>query len=45
MRPLTYRQRLFVEYYLGESSGSAVAAGAELGINILTSWNRACREM
>ena len=26
MRPLSYRQRLFVEFYLGESSGSAVDA-------------------
>ena len=26
MRPPSYRQRLYVEYYLGESSGSAVAA-------------------
>jgi Terminase small subunit len=26
MRSLSYRQRLFVEYYLGESSGSAVDA-------------------
>ena len=26
MRPLNYRQRLFVEHYLGESSGSAVDA-------------------
>ena len=31
MRPPSYRQRLFVEYYLGESSRPAVDACAELG--------------
>ena len=30
MRPLSYRQRLFVEYYLGESAGCAVDAAREL---------------
>ena len=40
MRPLSYRQRLFVEFYLGESSGSAVDATAELGIDGLQSWGR-----
>jgi hypothetical protein len=29
----SYRQRLFVEHYLGKSSGSAVLPRAELGIN------------
>ena len=40
MRSLTYRERLFVDYYLGESSESAVDAGAELGIHRLKSWGR-----
>ena len=40
MRSLTYRQRLFVDYYLGESSGSAVDAGAELAIAGLKRWGR-----
>jgi len=31
MRPLNYRQRLFVEHYLGESSGSAVDAARRAG--------------
>jgi len=31
MRPPSYRQRLFVEYYLGESSGSAVDAARRAG--------------
>ncbi len=31
MRSLTYRQRLFVDYYLGESSGSAVDAARRVG--------------
>ncbi len=31
MRSLTYRQRLFVEYYLGESAGSAVDAARRAG--------------
>jgi len=31
MRPLSYRQRLFVEFYLGESSGSAVDAARRAG--------------
>ena len=31
MRPLSYRQRLFVEFYLGESSGSAVDAVRRAG--------------
>ena len=31
MRPLTYRQRLFVDYYLGESSGCAVDAARRAG--------------
>jgi len=31
MRPLNYRQRLFVENYLGESSGSAVDAARQAG--------------
>jgi len=31
MRPLSYRQRLFVEYYLGESSGCAVDAARRAG--------------
>ncbi len=31
MRPLNYRQRLFVEYYLGNSSGSAVDAARRAG--------------
>ena len=31
MRPLNYRQRLFVEHYLGESSGSAVDAARRSG--------------
>ena len=31
MRPLSYRQRLFVEYYLGESEGSAVDAARRAG--------------
>jgi Terminase small subunit len=31
MRSLTYRQRLFVEFYLGESSGSAVDAARRAG--------------
>jgi terminase small subunit-like protein len=31
MRPLNYQQRLFVEHYLGESSGSAVDAARQAG--------------
>ena len=31
MQPLNYRQRLFVEHYLGESSGSAVDAARRAG--------------
>jgi Terminase small subunit len=31
MRPLSYRQRLFVEYYLGESAGSAADAARRAG--------------
>ena len=31
MRPLSYRQRLFVEYYLGESKGCAVDAARRAG--------------
>jgi phage terminase small subunit len=31
MRPLSYRQRLFVEYYLGESKGCAVDAARRVG--------------
>jgi Terminase small subunit len=31
MRPLNYRQRLFVEHYVGESSGSAVDAARQAG--------------
>ncbi|MGD0045362.1 MAG: terminase small subunit [Isosphaeraceae bacterium] len=31
MRPLSYRQRLFVEYYLGESAGCAVDAARRAG--------------
>jgi hypothetical protein len=31
MRPLRYRQRLFVEYYLGESEGSAADAARRAG--------------
>jgi phage terminase small subunit len=31
MRPLSYRQRLFVEYYLGESEGCAVDAARRAG--------------
>jgi Terminase small subunit len=31
MRSLSYQQRLFVEYYLGESSGSAVDAARRAG--------------
>ena len=31
MRPLSYRQRLFIEYYLGESAGSAVDAARRAG--------------
>ncbi len=31
MRPLCYRQRLFVEFYLGESSGSAADAARRAG--------------
>ncbi len=31
MRPLNYRQRLFVAYYLGESSGSAADAARKAG--------------
>ncbi len=31
MRPLNFRQRLFVEYYLGESKGSAVDAARRAG--------------
>ena len=31
MRPLSYRQRLFVEFYLGESSKSPVAAARQAG--------------
>ena len=31
MRPLRYRQRLFVEYYLGESAGSAADAARRAG--------------
>ena len=31
MRPLSYRQRLFVEHYLGESAGSAVDAARQAG--------------
>ncbi len=45
MRPPSYRQSLFVEHDLGESSGSAGDPRAELGISDLTSWDRACREM
>ena len=30
MRSLTYRERLFVDYYLGESSESAVDAAPSL---------------
>ena len=40
MRPPSYLQRLFVEHYLGESSGSAVDARHELGINGLKSSGR-----
>ena len=31
MGPLNYRQRLFVEHYLGESSGSAIDAARRAG--------------
>jgi NADH pyrophosphatase NudC (nudix superfamily) len=31
MRPLSYQQRLFVEYYLGESAGSAIDAARRAG--------------
>jgi hypothetical protein len=31
MRPLSYRRRLFVEYYLGESAGCAVDAARRAG--------------
>ena len=31
MRPLSYRQRLFVEFYLGESSESAADAARRAG--------------
>jgi len=31
MKPLSYRQRLFVEYYLGESKGCAVDAARRAG--------------
>ena len=31
MRSLTYRQRLFVDYYLGDSSGSAADAARRVG--------------
>jgi len=31
MRPLSYRQRLFVEFYLGESAGCAVDAARRAG--------------
>src|SRR5208337_2838826 len=31
LRPPSYRQRLFVKYYLGESSGSAVDAARRVG--------------
>ena len=31
MKPLSYRQRLFVEYYLGESEGSAADAARRAG--------------
>src|SRR5271157_3045588 len=31
LRPPSYRQRLFVEHYLGESSGSAVDAARRAG--------------
>src|SRR5271157_689865 len=31
MRPLSYQQRLFVEYYLGESEGSAADAARRAG--------------
>ena len=34
----SYRQRLFLEHDLGESSGSAVDAAAELGIHGLKAW-------
>ena len=31
MRPLTYQQRMFVEFYLGESQGSAADAARRAG--------------
>ena len=31
MRPLSYQQRMFVEYYLGESEGSAADAARRAG--------------
>ena len=31
MRPLTYKQRVFVQFYLGESSGEAVDAARRAG--------------
>ena len=45
MRPPSYRQRLFVEHDLGESSGSAVdAVRAELGIHGLRAEAVTCLE-
>ena len=38
----SYRQRLFVEHDLGESSGSTVDVGAELGIHGLNRWPVKC---
>ena len=40
MRPLSYQQRLFVEYYLGESEASAADAAREPGIDALKRWGR-----
>ena len=42
MGPLNYRQRLFVEHYLGESSGSAIDAAHGLDIDALKRTGRAC---
>ena len=42
MRPPSYRQRLFVEHDLGESSGSTVDVVRELDIHGLNRWPVKC---